>query len=181
MLYDNALLTSVYLEAYQATANSLYRRIATETLDYVINEMTATEGGFYSSTDADSEGEEGKFFVWTPDQIAAVLDDEAAHRFSAYYDITPIGNWEGKSIPRIRRPLHLVAKEIGVTPRALQESLETARAKVYMARKQRIPPGLDDKILTAWNGLMIRAFSDGYRVLFDPRYLEAAQNAAEFS
>ncbi len=180
MLYDNALLAQIYLEAYQITNDLFYRRIATTTLDYILREMTSAEGGIYSSTDADSEGEEGKFFVWMPEQIAEVLGEQEARHFNAYYDITPGGNWEGKNIPNTPHSLDVVAKEFGITPEQLQRSLDAALPKVYQARSQRVKPGLDDKILTAWNGLMISGLADGYRVLGETRYLEAAQRTADF-
>ncbi|MGD2216502.1 MAG: thioredoxin domain-containing protein, partial [Gemmatimonadales bacterium] len=180
MLYDNALLAKAYLEGYQVTGDEFFRRVATETLDYILREMVAAEGGFFSSTDADSEGEEGRFFVWTPEQIAEVLDEEEARQFNAYYDISPAGNWEGVSIPNAPRALEAVAEQLGVDPDELERSLETARNKVYEARQRRVKPGLDDKIITAWNGLMIGALAEGHRVLGEPRYLEAAERAAGF-
>jgi len=180
MLYDNALLAKIYLEAYQVTKEPLYRRIAAEILDYEIREMASPEGGFFSSTDADSEGEEGKFFVWTPDEVKAILGGEEAERFSAYYDISEPGNWEGKNIPNTPRPLELVASRLGIPPERLQVSLDSSRKKLYEARKKRIPPGLDDKILTSWNGLMIGALAEGARVLGNPVYRDAAQRAADF-
>jgi hypothetical protein len=180
MLYDNALLAKIYLEAYQVTREPFYRRIATEILDYEIREMASPEGGFYSSTDADSEGEEGKFFVWTPDEVKAVLGGEEAERFCAYFDITEAGNWEGKNIPNTPRTPELVASRLEISPDALQASLEASRKKLYEARKKRIPPGLDDKILTSWNGLMIGALAEGARVLGNPNYLHAAERAAGF-
>jgi len=180
MLYDNALLARAYLEGYQATGEAAFRRVAAQTLDYLLREMTSPEGGFYSSTDADSEGEEGKFFVWTPAQVEQVLDPEQARRFCAYYDITECGNWEGKSIPNTPEPLETVASRLGVEPRELWSSLETARTRMYQARGGRVPPGLDDKILTAWNGLAIGALAEGHRVLGDRRYLEAAVRCAQF-
>jgi uncharacterized protein len=181
MLYDNALLARAYLEGYQATGDTFHQRIATEILDYVLREMAAPEGGFYSATDADSEGEEGKFFVWTPGEIReAVGEPEQARRFCAYYDITERGNFEGRSIPNTPRPLPEVAAELGLVPAELEASLATARAAVYKARLQRVPPALDDKVLTAWNGLMIGALAEGHRVLGDPRYGEAARRAADF-
>ncbi len=181
MLYDNALLTRAYLEGYQVTGEDFFKRIAKETLDYVLREMTAEDGGFFSSTDADSEGEEGKFFVWTPEQIADVLDEHETHCFNAYYDISLAGNWEGKNIPNIRRPLTVVAEQLGIPAEELKQTLDVARKKIYKAREQRVKPGLDDKVLTAWNGLMIGAFAGGYHVLMDIRYLEAAERAAEFT
>ncbi|MCZ6917986.1 MAG: DUF255 domain-containing protein [Gemmatimonadetes bacterium] len=180
MLYDNALLAVVYIEAYQVTGDWFYRRIATEILDYVIREMTAPEGGFYSATDADSEGEEGKFFVWTPEEIGAVIGVEDALIFNAYYDITDSGNWEGKNIPNTPRTVSDVAKQFNRDPDSLQEQLDELRRAVYDARLQRVKPGLDDKIITAWNGMMIRAFATGHRVLGDTRYLDTARRAADF-
>ncbi len=180
MLYDNALLTKVYLEAYQVSGDPFYRRIASEVLDYLLRDMTAPDGGFYSSTDADSEGEEGKFFVWKPEEIVAVLGEEEGRRFAAYYDITPRGNWEGTNIPNTPRSVAAVAQELGITPPDLERSLDAARPRMFQDRANRTPPGLDDKILTAWNGLAIGAFADGYRVLGERRYLDAAANAAAF-
>jgi uncharacterized protein YyaL (SSP411 family)/aryl-alcohol dehydrogenase-like predicted oxidoreductase len=180
MLYDNALLTRTYLDAFQVTGDPFYRQIATEVLDYILREMTAPEGGFYSATDADSEGEEGKFFVWTPAEIEAILGEEEARRFCAYYDITDNGNWEGKSIANVRRTPEQVAAKLGIPAQELQASLDRARPMVYEARRRRVPPGLDDKILTAWNGMMISSMAEGYRILGDRRYLEAATHAADF-
>jgi uncharacterized protein len=180
MLYDNALLARIYLEASQVTREPFYRRIAAEILDYEVREMTSPEGGFYSSTDADSEGEEGKFFVWNPDEVKAILGGNEARLFCAYYDITDGGNWEGKSIPNTPRPLEQVASRLEISPAALQASLDSSRKKLYEARQKRVPPGLDDKILTSWNGLMIGAMAEGARVLGHPKYLAAAERAAEF-
>ena len=182
MLYDNALLASIYLEAHQATGGEEpFRRVATEVLDYVLREMTSPEGAFHSATDADSEGVEGKFFIWTPEEISDILEPDAAHAFCRFYDITDEGNWEGKSIPRIRRSVEVVAEELGMSPEKLRTMLEEARAKVYAARQERVAPGLDDKILTAWNGMMIHALAQGHDVLADVRYLEAATRAADFA
>ncbi len=181
MLYDNALLARTYTEAWQVTGNQDYRRVATETLDYILREMTSQEGGFYSATDADSEGVEGKFFVWTPEEIrAAVPDEDDAKRFCAYYDITPGGNWEHKSIPNTPEPLDAVAAHLKISPKELRETIARVKPLVYAARAKRIPPGLDDKILTAWNGMMISAMAEGARVFGDSRYLEAAGEAADF-
>ncbi len=181
MLYDNAQLARAYLEGFQVSGDPFYQRVATDTLDYVLREMQSPEGGFYSATDADSEGVEGKFFVWTPDEVrAATGDDEEARRFCEYYDITERGNWEGHSIPNTPASLSDAAARLGVTPAELEISLAVARPKVYKARLARVKPGLDDKVLTAWNGLMIGALAEGARVLGDPRYLQAAEKAAQF-
>jgi hypothetical protein len=180
MLYDNAALTRVYLSAYQLTGEPLFHRVATETLDYVLREMTAREGGFFSATDADSEGVEGKFFVWTPAQVEAVLGKEEARRFCAYYDVSERGNWEGKSILNTPRDPQQVAAELGIDVNELQASINAATEPMYRERFKRVAPGLDDKVLTAWNGLMIGALAEGYRVLGEPRYLKAAERAASF-
>jgi uncharacterized protein YyaL (SSP411 family) len=180
MLYDNALLSAVYLEGYQVTGDTYYKRVAHETLDFVLREMTSSEGGFFSSWDADSEGEEGKYYVWTPEQIAAVLDPQAARCFNSYYDITTTGNWEGRSIPNTPRAPEVVANELGLSIEELERTLEEARAKVHEARTKRIAPGLDDKVITAWNALMISALCAGYRTLNDARYLAAAKKATAF-
>jgi uncharacterized protein YyaL (SSP411 family)/aryl-alcohol dehydrogenase-like predicted oxidoreductase len=181
MLYDNAQLARVYLEAFQATQEPLFRRVATEVLDYVLREMTDAEGGFHSATDADSEGEEGRFFVWTPEEIQAVLGEEEARLFCAYYDITPRGNWEGHNIPNTSRTGPRVARSLGLEEEELERRVAAARAKVYEARGARVPPARDDKVLAAWNGLMIGALAEGHRVLGDARYLAAAQRAAGFA
>jgi len=180
MLYDNALLVRAYLEGFQITGSEEYRRVATETLDYVLREMTAGDGAFYSATDADSEGVEGKFFVWRPEEIDEILGESDAKLFKAYYSITDDGNWEGTNIPNTPRPLEDVAKQFHVSPSELRDRLERARRQVYDARATRVHPGLDDKILTAWNGLMIGAFAEGYRVLGETRYRAAAERAAQF-
>ncbi len=180
MLYDNALLARVYLEGFQVTGNPFYAGIAREILDYILREMTGPEGAFYSATDADSEGVEGKFFVWTPAEVEAVLGPEEAGKLCVYYDITDEGNWEGKSIPHTPRPLPRVASRLGLGPADLARSLEAGRAKLSEARRRRVPPGLDDKVLTAWNGLMLGAMAEGHRVLGDPRHLAAATRCADF-
>jgi uncharacterized protein YyaL (SSP411 family) len=178
MLYDNAQLADVYLEAFQVTRDPEYRRIATETLDYVVREMQSTAGGYFSATDADSEGEEGKFFVWSRDELEEHLDSELAERFAAYYDVTAEGNWEGTNILNTPRSLATVAAELGLSTESLEESLAAARPRLYEVRRRRVPPLLDDKIITAWNGLMLRAMANGFRVLRNPAYLQSAERAA---
>jgi uncharacterized protein YyaL (SSP411 family)/aryl-alcohol dehydrogenase-like predicted oxidoreductase len=180
MLYDNALLARAYLEGHQVTNDPFYARIAREILDYVRREMTAPEGGFYSATDADSEGEEGRFFVWTPEQLEEVLGDEDARVFGAYYDVDSRGNWEGHSILNTSRTGPRVAKSLGLAEEALEARIAPLRARLLEARARRVPPALDDKVLTAWNGLMISAFAEGARVLDDPAYLDAGLRAARF-
>ncbi|CAE6774494.1 aldo/keto reductase [Nitrospira defluvii] len=181
MLYDNALLAHVYVEAYQVTGHEHYRRVACETLDYILKEMTSSEGGFYSATDADSEGVEGKFFVWTPDDVRAVLqDDEAARRVCAYYDVSAAGNWEHTNVLHTAHSLETVAKDLGLSADELRQTIEQAKPKLYAARGRRTPPGLDDKVITAWNGMMIRAMAEAGRVFDVARYREAAQRACDF-
>lgn len=180
MLYDNALLTPAYLEAYQATGNPEYARVARDTLDYVLREMTQPEGGFYSTQDADSEGEEGKFFVWTADEIDRALGLEDARLFKAAYDVTPAGNWEGGTILNRPRPLAAVARELGVPESVLGAALERGRQRLLQVRKTRVAPGRDDKVLVAWNGMMISAMAMAAQVLNEPRFASAATGAADF-
>lgn len=172
MLYDNALLTMTYIEAYQATGKPQYARVAEQIITYVLRDMTDPDGGFYSAEDADSEGEEGKFYVWTPQEVQEVLGNEDAELFCDVYDITPEGNFEGHSIPnRIER--HPVRPEE-------EERLEAARLKLFEHREKRIHPHKDDKILTSWNGLMIMALAKAAKALQKPEYAGAAVKAAEF-
>ena len=181
MLYDNALLAKTYLEAYQVTKQASYRQVTTDVLDYILREMTDPTGGFYSATDADSEGVEGKFFVWTPTEIQAVLQNaEDTRRFCACYDITDEGNWEHRSIPNRLRPIEAVAKELNLTIDELHETIHRVRPLLYRARQERVPPGLDDKIITAWNGMMISAMAEAGRVLGASRYIDGAMKAADF-
>jgi len=181
MLYDNALLSLAYLEGYQVTGSPLFARVARECLDYVAREMTSGEGGFYSSQDADSEGVEGKFFVWTPEEVRAVAGEEAGRAFCAYYDVAPGGNWEGHSILNVPREADEVARESGLSAGRLEAVLAEARPRLLAHRGNRVHPGLDDKVLTSWNGLMISAFARGHQILDQPRYLEAARSAARFA
>jgi uncharacterized protein YyaL (SSP411 family) len=180
MLYDNAQLAKVYTEAFQLTGEAEYARIATETLDYVLREMQGPQGGYYSATDADSEGVEGKFFVWEPHEIEELLGPEDAERFCAYYDVTPQGNWEGLNVLRVQRSHELVAAELGISVAELKASLQRAVPILYEARSQRVPPLLDDKLLVAWNGLMIDALATAARVFPERGYAESAARAATF-
>jgi uncharacterized protein YyaL (SSP411 family) len=180
MLYDNAQLACACLEAWQATGQPLYRRIATEVLDYVLREMTSPEGAFWSATDADSEGEEGKFFVWTPAEVRNAVGEEMAPLVLAYYDISEHGNWEGKSIPNTPELLATVAQRFGLTAEQAESRLTRANAALYAFRARRVPPGLDDKVITSWNGLMIAALATGARILGASHYRDAAVRAASW-
>ena len=180
MLYDNALLSRIYLEAYQATGEEFYKRIAEETLDYVVRDMTSPEGGFYSAEDADSEGEEGKFYVWTPEEIRGVLTTEEATIAERYWDVTARGNFEGKNILYVPRPPEAVAAEFGISPEELWERIREIRSKLFAAREHRVRPGRDEKILAAWNGLMLRSFALAARVLKREDYREVAERNAAF-
>ena len=181
MLYDNAQLVVAYVEAYQATQKPFYRHIATETLDYVLREMyDAENGGFYSTQDADSEGVEGKFFVWEPNDVEDIIGEENAEIFCEYYDITPHGNFEGENILHVQTPPDIFARKLQMDPGELETLLTNARQKLFEAREKRIKPGLDDKILTSWNGIMIRGMAMGYQLTGKPEYLEACKKSAEF-
>ncbi len=180
MLYDNALLARLYLHTCQLTGKPFYRRIVEETLDYVVREMTHAGGGFYSTQDADSEGEEGKFFLWTPDEIKAILGEEEGTIFCQAYDVTPGGNFEGKSILNIPTPFDKVTTELKLTLDELTDILRQGKAKLFAAREKRVKPGRDEKIITAWNGLMLAAFAEAARVLHRSDYQEIAIRNAEF-
>jgi uncharacterized protein YyaL (SSP411 family) len=180
MLYDNALLSRLYLHLYQQTREDFYRRITEETLDYVLREMTDASGGFYSTQDADSEGHEGKFFVWTPYEVKEILGEEEGALFCSYYDITSGGNFEGKSIPNVNDSLEEVAAGEKVSVEHLKDVLERGRKKLFEAREQRIKPGRDEKILTAWNGLMLAGFAEAGAILERDDYTEAARRNARF-
>ena len=180
MLYDNALLAQVYLEAWQVTGKELYRRVATEILDYVRRDMTDRRGGFHSAEDADSEGVEGKFYVWSPDQVETVLGKEDGVFFCEYYGVTEGGNFEGHSILNVPREPSAFAHEKGVSPKEMEERLARLRHELRKARAGRVRPGRDDKVLAAWNGMMVSAFARGYQVLSEERFLKAAETAADF-
>lgn len=173
MLYDNALLAFTYLETYQATRKEQYRYVAEQIFEYVLRDMTSPEGGFYSAEDADSEGVEGKFYVWSPEEAAEVLGDEDAKDFCSFYDITAKGNFEGKSIPNVIEN-KLSFEELAKVP------MDGMRYRLFEHREKRIHPYKDDKILTAWNGLMIAALAYGARILDSDKYRQAAERAVDF-
>ncbi|MBN1346898.1 MAG: thioredoxin domain-containing protein [Phycisphaerae bacterium] len=188
MLYDQALLAIAYLETYQATGNDEYAETAREILAYVLGGMTSPEGGFYCAEDADSEGVEGKFYVWTEAEVRQVLDKDAADLAIRAYNITKEGNYAdeatghrtGTNIPHLTQPIAQLAAELGLDEPKLRKRLETARQALFEHRAHRVHPHKDDKILTDWNGLMIAALARGAQVLDDGRYAEAADRAADF-
>ncbi|MBI4208176.1 MAG: thioredoxin domain-containing protein [Deltaproteobacteria bacterium] len=180
MLYDNALLAKTYLEAYQITQKPQYARIARETLDSILRDMTDSQGGFYSAEDADSEGHEGLFYLWTKEEIEKIITKEEAEWIIAIYGVTSHGNFEGKNILHLSKPIDELAEERGISVEELWKKLEKPRKKLFEAREKRIHPHKDDKILVEWNGLMISAMAYGYQVLGETRYQDAARRSAEF-
>jgi len=181
MLYDQALLAMAYTEAYQVTGKVKFARVAREIFTYVLRDMTAPEGAFYSAEDADSEGKEGLFYVWTPREVKERIGDELGDLFCRFYDITEAGNFEeGRSIAHMRMSLKAFAERKGMDLKKLEAVLEDARDRLFDVRKKRVHPLKDDKILTSWNGLMIAALAKGYQVFADPKYADAAQRAVAF-
>jgi uncharacterized protein YyaL (SSP411 family) len=179
MLYDNALLSRTYLHAWRITGKPLYKRIVEETLDWVLTEMRHEEGGFYSSLDADSEGVEGKFYVWNADEIENVLGEDT-EIFKDYYGVTDSGNWEGANVLHVPGTIESVANAHQIRPKAARERIDLSRQSLYMVRSKRSWPALDDKIITSWNGMMMAAFAEAGRDLSQPRFTEAARANAEF-
>lgn len=181
MLYDNALLASTYTEAYQLTGDEEFARVTRETLDYLMGRMTdPITGGFYATEDADSEGEEGKFYVWSKPEVEAVLGTDRADRFCRVYDISPHGNWEGTNILNLIKPLEQAATADGVDAEWLRQELQQDKARLLAERDKRIAPGKDTKILTSWNGLAMAAFADAAWALGQSQYLDAATRCASF-
>ncbi len=180
MLYDNAEIPRLYIELFQVTGEAAYRRVVVDTLDYLLREMRHEGGGFYSATDADSEGEEGKFFVWTPAEVAGVVDAADVDLVCRYWDVTDEGNFEGKNIAHITITVDQVAKLFGRSPEEAAAAIEEARRRLFAARGRRVPPACDDKILTGWNALLIGTLAEAGRVLDEPRYVAAAAATADF-
>jgi uncharacterized protein YyaL (SSP411 family) len=180
MLYDNALLARLYLHAYLITQRPLYKRVTQETLDYVLREMTDPQGGFYSAQDADSEGEEGKFFVWEPGDIRAALGTEEGNLFGGFYGVTDAGNFEGKTIFNIPQEPELFAEAHDISLNRLSDLIERGKLALREIRDRRVHPLLDDKVLSSWNGLMLRSFAEAAASLGRTDYLKAAIKNAEF-
>lgn len=181
MLYDQALLAMAYTEAYQATGKVKFARVAREIFTYVLRDMTDRQGGFYSAQDADSEGKEGLFYVWTPREVKEHFGEELGDLFCRFYDITEAGNFEeGRSIPHMPISLETFGANEGMELKKLEAVLKDAGERLFDLRKKRVHPLKDDKILTSWNGLMIAAFAKGYQAFGDQAYADAAENAAQF-
>ncbi len=180
MLYDNALLARLYTHAYQATRNPSYAKVAQGILDYVLREMRHPDGGFYAAQDADSEGVEGKFFVWRPEQLVRVLGNDAAQVVADYFGVTNEGNFEGMTVLNVPNPPVEVAARHSMSPAELDALIESASARLLEERSQRIPPLTDTKIITSWNGLMMAAMAEAGAALGRDDYIRAAQDNAAF-
>jgi uncharacterized protein YyaL (SSP411 family) len=180
MLYDNSQLTRLYLDAGRALSEPEFLTVARETLDYVLREMTGPDGSFYSTQDADSEGEEGRFFLWTPAEARAVLGEKLAPIAERYFDISEEGNFEDRNILHRTIGPEEAARLFKRNPEEMEHAIEEIRRLLFEARERRVKPGRDEKILAAWNGMMLGAMAEGYRALGDDRYLKAAKRAADF-
>jgi uncharacterized protein YyaL (SSP411 family) len=181
MLYDNSQLVSLYAHGYQMTKKSLYKEVVEETLEFVERELMDKNGGFYSSLDADSEGEEGKFYVWEKEAIEAALNDEiAAKVFNDYYDVRKNGNWEETNVFRVTKSKSIIAKNHKITVQELNDILAKSEKLLLKERSKRIRPNLDDKILTSWNGLMLKGYIDAYKAFGNEKYLKTALRNAKF-
>ena len=180
MLYDNALLSRVYLHAWQVTGDLFFKKMAEEIYDYILREMTAPEGGFYSATDADSEGEEGKFFVWSREELIALLGEDNGRVAIETYGVSARGNFDGQNILYRPNDEAVTAARLGMSVEELHEKLETINDILFAARTQRTHPALDDKILASWNGLMLASLAEAARVLERQDYLEAALRGGQF-
>ncbi|HUO83487.1 MAG TPA: thioredoxin domain-containing protein, partial [Thermoanaerobaculia bacterium] len=180
MLYDNALLVRLFVHAWQWSRDPFFARIARETLGFIEREMTSPEGGFYSTLDADSEGEEGKYYVWRRAEVIDALGDEEGRIFSALYDITQRGNWEGTSILNVPRDPEVVAEEFGIEVERLAEIAARGKCKLYGKRAERVRPGRDEKILAGWNGWMLAAFSEAALAFDAEPYRRIVRRNADF-
>lgn len=181
MLYDNALLATTYLEAFQATGRQEYAEVTAATLDYLLERMTSPEGGFYSAEDADSEGVEGKYYVWTLAEIREILGEARSRTFAAVYDVSERGNFEGANILNLPVPIEEAAVNLGRDPNELRRDLAEDRGRLLQVRETRIPPQKDTKVLASWNGLAIAAFAQAGAVFGFERYSTAARRAADFA
>ena len=180
MLYDNALIPLVYAEAFQITGEKKYSDVVKRTLNYVLREMTHPEGGFYSTQDADSEGEEGKYYTWNKSEIIDALGSEEGEIFCMHYGVTQGGNFEGNNILHVSVPIEELARKLSRSAEDVDLIIEEGRTKLLQIRDKRIKPGRDEKVLTSWNSLMISAFAKGYRIMGGNTYLDAARRAVNF-
>ena len=179
MLYDNGQLVSLYSEAYRQHPKKLYKQVVFDSLAFIKRELTSPEGGFFSALDADSEGEEGKYYTWSYEEIESILGDETK-QFAAYYNLHPFGNWEGKNVLFVLETEEDFAKQWKIDTEAFESKMKTGRAKLLQEREKRIKPGLDDKILCSWNALMLKGYLDAYRSFGEPAFLETAEKNAHF-
>lgn len=180
MLYDNGPLLALYSEAWLATRDPLFKQVAEETAAWVMREMQSPEGGYYSTLDADSEGHEGKFYIWDPQQVRALLNDEEYAVFARRYGLDQPANFEGQWHLHVQQGIAALSSEFSMSEMRINTLLDAARAKLFVAREQRIRPGRDEKILTAWNGLMIKGMTTAGRHLGRPECLASAQRALDF-
>lgn len=180
MLYDQALISLAYLQAFQATSDSLYLQVAEEILSYVMNEMTSNDGAFFAGEDADSEGEEGKYYLWSPAEIADAIGAADSRIFCKLFDVTDCGNYEGKNILNLPVTLDEFCTSEGGDTEQLRAQLERWRSSLLTVRNERLRPFRDEKIVTAWNGLMVTAFARGYAVSGNATYRDAAVRAVDF-
>ncbi|WP_174614324.1 thioredoxin domain-containing protein [Virgibacillus ihumii] len=181
MLYDNALLLIAYTECYQVTKNPFYKKVSKQIIEFVMREMRNSEGAFHSAIDADSEGVEGKYYVWEFNEVMDILGEDAGKLFTAAYDITPEGNFEGKNVPNLSEvSLPAIADENNLTLEQLKESLDDSRSKLLHAREQRVYPHVDDKVLTSWNAMMIAALAKAGKTFHTPEYVETAAESVRF-
>jgi hypothetical protein len=180
MLYDNGPLLCLYSEAWSATRNPLYQRIVEQTAEWVIRDMQSPEGGYYSSLDADSEGEEGKFYVWTPDEIQRLLGQEEYPLVAARFGFDREANFEGHWHAHVYTSIEALSKRFGLSDNDTEAHIESARRKLFKAREKRIHPGRDDKVLVSWNALMIKGMAQAARYFDDKRYQDSAEHALRF-
>src|SRR6476660_4381115 len=180
MLYDNAQLIRIYVHLFQITRDEFYRRVAVETLEYVRREMLDSGGGFYSTQDADSEGDEGKFFIWTPVEIDALLGVEDAEVFGRMYDVTEQGNFEAKNILHPILTVDQASKFFRKEKPEIEALVVRAKEKLFAAREQRIKPFRDEKIITAWNGLMLSGLAEAIKISGESSCVEASRRTVEF-
>jgi len=180
MLYDNAQLARIYLHLFQATKNEFYKNIAVETLEYVRREMLNPQGGFYTAQDADSEGVEGKFFVWTPEEVSKILGETDARIFNFYFDVSEHGNFEKTNILNVKNSSAETVEALKIPEKELEKIIAGGREKLFAAREKRVKPFRDEKVITAWNGLMLATFAEASAILDRPDYLEVAKNNADF-